>query len=157
MPSDSPSILLLIPAYTEESRIGPVLGEYALYFREHHPDNFRVVIVLNGCTDDTLVVVDLNLSGLHVNLSGLHVFSLPHDGAGDATLAPVGFLQFGRHGALHCRLYAAPGGGLGSAGVLHGLAAPSLGGAERGLGFVSSPAVLGLSAPAVSCSSLRCP
>ena len=58
MPSDSPSILLLIPAYNEESRIGPVLGEYALYFREHHPDNFHLVVVLNGCTDDTLGVVE---------------------------------------------------------------------------------------------------
>eukprot|EP01045_Picozoa_sp_COSAG04_P037629 COSAG04_NODE_9703_length_839_cov_0.885135_1_plen_243_part_10 len=51
---------------------------------------------------DTLVVVDLNLSGLHV-------FRLPH---GDHLVPPVGFLQFGRHGALHCRLYAAPGGGM---------------------------------------------
>ena len=51
---------------------------------------------------DTLVVVDLNLSGLHV-------FSLPD---GDRLAPPVGFLQFGLHGALHCRLYAAPGGGL---------------------------------------------
>ena len=58
MPSDSPSILLLIPAYNEESRIGPVLGAYALYFREHHPDNFHLVVVLNGCTDDTLGVVE---------------------------------------------------------------------------------------------------
>jgi len=58
VPSDSPSILLLIPAYNEESRIGPVLGAYALYFREHHPDNFHLVVVLNGCTDDTLGVVE---------------------------------------------------------------------------------------------------
>ena len=58
MPSDSHSILLLIPAYNEESRIGPVLREYALYFREHHPDNFHLVVVLNGCTDDTLDVVE---------------------------------------------------------------------------------------------------
>jgi len=54
VPSDSPSILLLIPAYNEASRIGPVLETYALYFREHHPDAFQLVVVLNGCTDDTL-------------------------------------------------------------------------------------------------------
>jgi hypothetical protein len=51
---------------------------------------------------DTLVVVDLDLSGLHV-------FDLPKAGPGQvhAALAPVGFLQFGLHGALHCRLHAA--------------------------------------------------
>ena len=58
MSSDSPCILLLIPAYNEESRIGPVLELYALYFREHHPDNFQLVVVLNGCTDDTLSIVE---------------------------------------------------------------------------------------------------
>ena len=58
MPNDSPSILLLIPAYNEETRIGPVLDAYAHYFREHHPERFHVVVVLNGCTDDTLGVVE---------------------------------------------------------------------------------------------------
>ena len=58
MTGASPSILLLIPAYNEESRIGPVLETYALYFREHHPNNFHLVVVLNGCTDDTLGVVE---------------------------------------------------------------------------------------------------
>ena len=58
MPNDSPSILLLIPAYNEESRIGPVLDAYARYFREHHPERFHLVVVLNGCTDDTLGVVE---------------------------------------------------------------------------------------------------
>ena len=57
--SDAPSsILLLIPAYNEESRIAPVLEDYALYFREHHPDRFSLVVVLNGCTDNTLGVVE---------------------------------------------------------------------------------------------------
>ena len=55
---------------------------------------------------DTLVVVDLDLSGLHV-------FDL-RKGAGPgpvhAALAPVGFVQFGLQGALHCRLYTAPDG-----------------------------------------------
>ena len=72
MPSASPSILLLIPAYNEESRIGPVLEAYALYFREHHPDAFHLVVVLNGCTDDTLGVVERASSQFpeisHVNI-----------------------------------------------------------------------------------------
>ena len=53
-----PRILLLIPAYNEESRIAPVLEDYAVYFREHHPECFSLVVVLNGCTDNTLGVVE---------------------------------------------------------------------------------------------------
>ena len=57
---------------------------------------------------DTLVVVDLDLSALHV-------FTLSNGLHPGHALAPVGYLQFGLHGALHCRLYKrAPqsGGGL---------------------------------------------
>jgi len=58
VPSDSASILLLIPAYNEASRIGPVLEAYAVYFRKHRQDRFHLVVVLNGCTDDTLGIVE---------------------------------------------------------------------------------------------------
>lgn len=54
---EGPSILLLIPAYNEEERIGPVLREYAKYFKEHYAGEFNIVVVLNGCEDDTLGVV----------------------------------------------------------------------------------------------------
>ena len=53
----APSLLLLIPAYNEEARIGPVLEAYADHFERHHPGPFRLVVVLNGCRDDTLGVV----------------------------------------------------------------------------------------------------
>ena len=53
-----PSVLLLIPAYNEEERIGPVLRDYATYFREHYEGEFRAVVVLNGCRDNTLSVVE---------------------------------------------------------------------------------------------------
>src|SRR5690349_16266058 len=53
----SPSLLLLIPAYNEEQRIGPVLVEYAEYFRRHYSGPFQLVVVLNGCRDNTLGVV----------------------------------------------------------------------------------------------------
>ena len=49
--------MLLIPAYNEEQRIEPVLREYARYFREEYPGKFQIVVVLNGCVDDTLGVV----------------------------------------------------------------------------------------------------
>jgi len=52
-----PSLLLLIPAYNEEARIEPVLREYGDYFREHYQGKFQLVVVLNGCRDNTLGVV----------------------------------------------------------------------------------------------------
>ena len=53
----APSVLLLIPAYNEEGRIGPVLEAYPEYFARHYPGRFQLVVVLNGCRDDTLGVV----------------------------------------------------------------------------------------------------
>jgi glycosyltransferase involved in cell wall biosynthesis len=52
------SLLLLIPAYNEEGRIEPVLREFVVYLREHHTGPFRIVVVLNGCRDNTLGVVE---------------------------------------------------------------------------------------------------
>jgi glycosyltransferase involved in cell wall biosynthesis len=54
----APTLLLLIPAYNEERRIGPVLAEFASQFRARYPGRFRIVAVLNGCTDNTLGVVE---------------------------------------------------------------------------------------------------
>jgi glycosyltransferase involved in cell wall biosynthesis len=52
-----PSLLLLIPAYNEEARIEPVLREYADFFRRNYTGDFKLVVVLNGCRDNTLAVV----------------------------------------------------------------------------------------------------
>jgi glycosyltransferase involved in cell wall biosynthesis len=52
-----PSLLLLMPAYNEERRIEPVLRDYAKFFQENYPGKFQLVVVLNGCTDNTLGVV----------------------------------------------------------------------------------------------------
>lgn len=52
-----PSLLILIPAYNEEARIEPVLREYARFFTENYSGKFQIVVVLNGCTDNTLGVV----------------------------------------------------------------------------------------------------
>ena len=57
MPVPEPSLLLLIPAYNEERRIEPVLRDYACFFQEHYHGKFQIVVVLNGCTDNTLGVV----------------------------------------------------------------------------------------------------
>lgn len=52
-----PSLLLLIPAYNEEARIEPVLREFAGYFQQNYHGKFSLVVVLNGCRDNTLGVV----------------------------------------------------------------------------------------------------
>jgi len=52
-----PSLLLLIPAYNEEKRIEPVLREYARYFQQNYQGKFQLVVVLNGCVDNTMGVV----------------------------------------------------------------------------------------------------
>ena len=52
-----PSLLILIPAYNEESRIEPTLRNYAQFFGAHYTGQFRVVVILNGCRDNTLGVV----------------------------------------------------------------------------------------------------
>lgn len=52
-----PSVLLLIPAYNEERRIGPVLQDYATYFSKNYAGRFQIVVILNGCIDDTIGVV----------------------------------------------------------------------------------------------------
>lgn len=57
MSQTAPSLLLLIPAYNEERRIEPVLRDYATYFEKYHAGKFQLVVVLNGCIDDTIGVV----------------------------------------------------------------------------------------------------
>ena len=52
-----PSLLILIPAYDEERRIEPVLRDYAKFFQDNYSGQFQLVVVLNGCTDNTLGVV----------------------------------------------------------------------------------------------------
>jgi glycosyltransferase involved in cell wall biosynthesis len=52
-----PSILLLIPAYNEEGRIEPVLRAYAQYFLKNYRGKFQLIVVLNGCRDNTLGIV----------------------------------------------------------------------------------------------------
>jgi glycosyltransferase involved in cell wall biosynthesis len=52
-----PSLLILIPAYNEEARIEPVLRGYADFFGQNYAGKFEITVVLNGCRDNTLGVV----------------------------------------------------------------------------------------------------
>jgi glycosyltransferase involved in cell wall biosynthesis len=54
----SPSVLLLIPAYNEERRIEPVLRDYAQYFRQNYKGDFQLLVVTNGCRDNTVGIVN---------------------------------------------------------------------------------------------------
>ncbi len=50
------SLSLIIPAYNEEQRIGKTLDNYSSYLSSKFKD-FEIIIVLNGCKDNTLKVI----------------------------------------------------------------------------------------------------
>jgi glycosyltransferase involved in cell wall biosynthesis len=58
-----PSLLILIPAHNEESRIEPTLRDYVEFFGKNYGGEFQIVVVLNGCTDNTLGVVQQVAAG----------------------------------------------------------------------------------------------
>jgi glycosyltransferase involved in cell wall biosynthesis len=64
----APNLLLLVPAYNEEKRIEPVLVEFAEYFKEHYPGKFQLIVVLNGCRDNTRGVVQ-RIAASHPSVS----------------------------------------------------------------------------------------
>ena len=54
-----PKLIILVPAYNESERIAPVLRDYATYFRDEYDGGFEIVVVLNGCSDNTREVVEV--------------------------------------------------------------------------------------------------
>ena len=48
---------IIIPAYNEAQRIGKTLKLYEEYFSQNYPNNYEILVVLNGCKDNTLEVV----------------------------------------------------------------------------------------------------
>ena len=94
MTQPAPSLLILVPAYNEENRIEPVLIEFAEYFQKNYDGKFQLVVVLNGCKDNTLGVVQ-RVAAKYPSISALE-FSAPI-GKGGALieglkLAPLGDL-----------------------------------------------------------------
>ncbi len=53
-----PKLIILVPAYNESERIAPVLLDYAGFFNREYDGEFEIVVVLNGCSDNTREVVD---------------------------------------------------------------------------------------------------
>ena len=49
---------IVIPAYNEAGRILPTLEEYARHFDNQRKGATEILVVLNGCTDDTRAVVE---------------------------------------------------------------------------------------------------
>ena len=116
-----PSLLLLIPAYNEEARIEPVLRDYAAFFGKNYSGKFQLVVILNGCRDNTLGVVQrvakdfpavswldfpapigkggALIEGLKLAADGGLIGYVDADGA----TAPPAFLEMIRHlGAADC-------------------------------------------------------
>jgi dolichyl-phosphate beta-glucosyltransferase len=52
-----PSLLVLVPAYNEERRIGPTLDALVACFSRDYEGAWHILVVLNGCRDRTLDVV----------------------------------------------------------------------------------------------------
>lgn len=52
------TLLLLIPAYNEEARIETTLRAYAAEFDRSLPGQYTILVLLNGCRDRTIEVVE---------------------------------------------------------------------------------------------------
>jgi len=54
--TELPIVSLIIPAHNEEQRLPQTLGVYQQALRERYGQRFEIVVVANGCTDDTVRV-----------------------------------------------------------------------------------------------------
>jgi len=95
------SVSLIIPAHNEEKRIGPTLQEYHSFLnllRKKEQLAFELVVVLNGCHDNTAAVV----YELQQKLDSVKILDLPRAGKGYAITQgfkyvlkqPVDFIGF---------------------------------------------------------------
>lgn len=54
---------IVMPAYNEATRIGPTVREYLDHFASAYGTKFEVIVVMNGCRDDTRGVVEQSAAG----------------------------------------------------------------------------------------------
>lgn len=62
------NIYIVIPAFNEEHRIGPTLEKYARFFGSRA----QLIVVLNGCTDNTLAVVQ-NMHTMYPTITMINI------------------------------------------------------------------------------------
>ncbi len=80
-------ISIIIPAHNEQGRIGRTLDRYVHYFSNQDRCTVELLVVLNGCTDNTLSVVQ----DAKKKSSMITIIDLPQAGKGLAI--KVGFLN----------------------------------------------------------------
>ena len=66
---------IVIPAYNEAARIGPMLDAYLPYFEKNYPSDHELIVSVNGSTDNTEAVVRSRLAA-HPSLR-IHVDPAP--------------------------------------------------------------------------------
>jgi dolichyl-phosphate beta-glucosyltransferase len=57
IPESTVTLSIIIPAFNEGNRITPTLEEYASYFTKRYGSEVEIIVVLNGCTDNTHEIV----------------------------------------------------------------------------------------------------
>lgn len=57
-PAPQIDLSIVMPAYNERDRIGPTLAEYVAHFGARFGERYELIVVLNGCVDDTRGVVE---------------------------------------------------------------------------------------------------
>ena len=76
-------IALVVPAHNEEQRISNTLQAYAHFFTDKKDINITYIVVLNGCTDNTIGVV----SEQRFSIPTLVILDMPEAGKGRAIKA----------------------------------------------------------------------
>ncbi len=80
-------ISIIIPAHNEQDRIGKTLRTYYQFFKalkELELLDFEILVVLNGCSDNTADVVEEIIA---VSSNEIHMIDLPEAGKGLAIIA----------------------------------------------------------------------
>jgi glycosyltransferase involved in cell wall biosynthesis len=71
-------VALIIPAYNEQNRIGKTLESYHAFFNQGITYRIHFIIVLNGCTDNTLAIVKEKQQ----KYPNIHIVDIPDAGKG---------------------------------------------------------------------------
>ena len=91
--TETPQLVVLIPAYNEEMRIESTLEAYRGYLLQSGYNNSRILVVDDGSSDRTLQVVESIGNCTNLNECPVQCLSLPHNqGKGAALAAGIQFV-----------------------------------------------------------------